>query len=85
MARKISLKGVWAQKKKLFGIGWSDIGQRQACQMEGRHTKAQALPLSGIARSKARYSGRLQEMGAKLEHVEEIVEMAKRKSRAPSQ
>ena len=31
----------------------------------GRHREAQALPLSGMARSEARYSGSFQEMGAK--------------------
>ena len=33
----------------------------------GRHRKAQALPLSGMARSEARYFGSVQEMGAKGE------------------
>ena len=33
LARKIFLEGGWTQKK-LFGIGWSDISQCQACQME---------------------------------------------------
>ena len=36
-----------------------------------------------MARSKAGYSGMLQEVGAKGENVEERVEMTKRKSRAP--
>ena len=42
-----------------------------------RHRKAQALPLSGMARSEARYSRRLQEMGANGENVEERMEMTK--------
>ena len=50
----------------------------QACQMKGRHRKAQALPLSRIARSKAGYSGVLEKAGAKGENVEERMEVAKR-------
>ena len=37
----------------------------------GRYRKAQAVPLSGMARSKAGYSGIFQEVGAKGEDVEE--------------
>ena len=33
VARKIFLEGGWTQKR-LFDIGWSDISQCQACQME---------------------------------------------------
>ena len=33
VARKIFLKGGWTQQR-LFDIGWSDISQCQACQME---------------------------------------------------
>ena len=51
----------------------------------GRHREAQALPLSGMARSEARYSGCFQEMGAKGENVKERMEMAKRYSCTPSQ
>ena len=51
----------------------------------GRHREAQALPLSGMARSKAGYSGILQKVGAKGENVEERMEVVKRHSRAPSQ
>ena len=51
----------------------------------GRHREAQALPLSGMARSKAGYSGMLQEVIAKGENVKERMEMAKRYGRAPSQ
>ena len=51
----------------------------------GRHQKAQAVPLPGMARSEARYSGRLQEVGAKAENVKERMEMAKMYGRAPSQ
>ena len=40
--------------------------------------KAQALPQSGMARSEARYSGSLQEMGAKGGNIEERMDMAKR-------
>ena len=36
----------------------------------GRHSEAQASPLSGMARSKAGYSGILQKVGAKGENVE---------------
>ena len=43
-----------------------------------RHRKAQALPLSRMARSQAGDSRALQEMGAKDEDVEERVEIAKR-------
>ena len=44
----------------------------------GRHRKAQALPLYGMARNKAGYSGGLTESGSKkAENVEERVEMAK--------
>ena len=51
----------------------------------GRHREAQASPLSRMARSKAGYSGMLQEVRAKGENVKERMEMAKRYSRAPSQ
>ena len=51
----------------------------------GRHRKAQARPLSGMARSEERYSGSLQEMIAKGENVKERMDMAKRYSCAPSQ
>ena len=50
----------------------------------GRRREAQALPLSGLARSNAGYSGILQEVGAKGENVGERMEMRKRYSRAPS-
>ena len=33
VARKIFLEGGWTQKR-LFDIGWSDVSQCQACQME---------------------------------------------------
>ena len=33
VARKIFLEGGWTQKR-LFDVAWSDISQRQACQME---------------------------------------------------
>ena len=33
VARKIFLEGDWTQKR-LFDIGWSDVGERQACQLE---------------------------------------------------
>ena len=46
--------------------------------------KTQALPLSGMARSEARYSGSFQEMGAKGVNIEERKEMGKRCSRAPT-
>ena len=50
----------------------------------GRHRKAQAPPLSGMARSEARYSKSFQEMGANGENVKERMEMAKRYSCTPS-
>ena len=34
VARKILLEGGWT-KKRLLGIGWLDVSQSQACQMEG--------------------------------------------------
>ena len=43
----------------------------------GRHRKTRTLPLSWMARSEARYSGSLQEMGAQGENVEERMEMTK--------
>ena len=51
----------------------------------GRHRKAHALLLSGMARSEGRYSGSLQEMGATGENIKERMEMAKRFSRTPTQ
>ena len=33
VARKIFLEGGWTQKR-LFGIGWTDLSQCQACQIE---------------------------------------------------
>ena len=79
MARKIFFA------KKLFDI-WMVGHQSVSCLSDGgrhrkdggRHRKAQALLLSGMARSEARYSGSLQEMGAKGENSKERMEMAKR-------
>ena len=51
----------------------------------GRHRKAQALPLSRMARNQAGDSGGIQKVGAKGENVEERVEVAKRNRRARSQ
>ena len=51
----------------------------------GRHRKAQAVPLSRMARNQATDSRGLQKVGAKGENVEERVEVAKRYRRAPSQ
>ena len=51
----------------------------------GRHREAKALPLSGMASSKAGYPRILQKVGAKNENFEEGVEVAKRYRRAPSQ
>ena len=51
----------------------------------GRHRKAQAVPLSRMARNQAGNSGCRQKVGAKGENVEERVEVAERYRRAPSQ
>ena len=74
VARMIFLEGGWTQKR-LFENGWWDISKCQACQMEEG-----TVPLSGMARSKAGYSGILQKVGAKGENVEERMEAAKRHS-----
>ena len=44
----------------------------------GRHRKAQALPLSRMARNQVEDSGGLQKVGAQSENVGERVEVAKR-------
>ena len=44
----------------------------------GRHSKAQAFPLSRMERNQAGDSRDLQNVGAKGENVEERVEVAKR-------
>ena len=51
----------------------------------GRNRKTQALPLSRMARSEARYSGSVQEIGARGENIKERMEMAKRCSRTSTQ
>ena len=51
----------------------------------GSYKEAQVLPLSGMARRNAGYSGVLQKVVAKGENVEERMEVARRHSRAPSQ
>ena len=79
VARKFFLEAGWTQN-----MGWSDVSQCQACQME-EGTEANSLPLSRIARSKVGYSGALQKMGAKGENVEESVDVIKSRSRASSQ
>ena len=74
-ARKIFLEGGWTQKK--FIRNWM-VGHQSVSSLSdgGRHRKAQALPLSGMARSEARYSGSLHEMGAKGGNIKERMEMA---------
>ena len=67
-----------------LGIKWPHWHTMSSLPDGGIHREAQALPLSGMARIEAGYSERLQEVGAKDENFEEIVEMAKRYSRAPS-
>ena len=74
-------KGDWTEKasqcgqEDLFGTRldakkiircWM-VGHQSVSSLSegGRHRKAQALPLSRMARSEARYSGSFQEMGAK--------------------
>ena len=51
----------------------------------GRHNKSWTLPLSGRARSEARYSGSLQKMGTESENIIERMEKSKRYSRTPTQ
>ena len=51
----------------------------------GKQRKAQAAPLSRMARNQAGDSGGLQKVGAKGENVEERMEVAKRYCCAPSQ
>ena len=83
VARKIFLEGGWTEKR-LFDIGWSDISQCQASQIQEGTEKHWLHSLSGMARSVARCSGSVQEMGAKGENIEERMEMAKRFHRAPT-
>ena len=75
VARKSFLEGGWDAENRLFDIGWSDISQCQACQMEEGTEKHMLYHCPGMARSEARYSGRFQEMAAKGENVEERMEM----------
>ena len=84
VARKIFLEGGWTQKQN---IRHRLVGHQSVSSLSdgGRHRKAQALPLSGMARSEARHSGSLQEMGAKCENIKDRMEMAKRYSRTPTQ
>ena len=69
VAKKIFLEGGWTQKK-LFCIGWTDISRCQACHMERRHKNAQALPLSGMARSQAGSPRGFQKVGAESEDIQ---------------
>ena len=84
VASKIFLEGGWTQKR-LFDIGWSDVSQCQACKTEEGTEKAQALPLSRMARSQAGDSRSFQEVGAKSKNLKGGVEVAKRYRRASSQ
>ena len=84
VARKIFLEGGSTQKKI---IRYWMVRQQSVSSLSegGRLRKAQALPLSGMARSEARYSRSFQEMGAKGENIKERMEIAKRYSRPPTQ
>ena len=69
VTRKIFLEGGWTQKRQ-FDIGWPDISQCQACQMEGTEKhRLQHCP----------------EWHAVRREIRERMEKAKRYSRAPSQ
>ena len=72
-------------RKKDYSMLWM-VGQQSVSSLPdgGRHRESQALPLSGMARKKAGYSGVLQKVGAKGENVEERMKVATRRSRAPS-
>ena len=83
VARKIFLEGGWTEKS-LSDVGWSDISQCQASQIQEGTEKHRLHSLSGMARSEARCSGRVQEMGEKGENIEERMEMAQRVNRAPT-
>ena len=83
VARKIFLEEGWTQKL-LFDIGWSDIRQCQACQME-EGTEKHRLYHCPEWHAVRRCSRVLQKVGAKGENVEERMEVAKRYCNAPSQ
>ena len=71
-----------AKKKKSILDGRTTVSVKL---VRGRkHRKAQALPMSGMARSETRYSGSFQEMGAKGENIKEW-KWQERYSRAPTQ
>ena len=74
--RNIFLERGWTQKR-LFDIGWSDVSQCQACQLE-----------EGTEKHRLHHCPEwyeIKKVGAKGENVEERVEVAKRYRRAPSQ
>ena len=84
VAGKMFLEGGWTQKK-LFDIGWSDVSQCQACQMEKgpeKHRLCHCLEWPEIRREIAEA---FKKCAAKGEKVEERMEVAKRYRRAPSQ
>ena len=85
MARKIFLEGGWLDARKI--IRYWMVGRQSVSSLSegGRHRKAQAVPLSGMARSEARHSGSFQELGAKGENTKERMEMGKKYSRTPTQ
>ena len=84
VARKIVLEGGWTQQR-LFDIGWSDVRQCQACQLEEgteRHRLYHCPEWNDIRRD---IPQGFQEVGAKGENVKDRMEMAKRCSCTPSQ
>ena len=84
VARKIFLEGGCTLQRQ-FDIGWVGYQSMSRLPGGGRHRGAQALPLSGVARSKAGYSRVLRKVGAKGENVEERMEVAKRHPLGESQ
>ena len=64
---KESEKGSRLRSIVLGTIRYWQVGRQSMSSLPdgGRHREAEALPLSGMARSKAGYSGVLQKMGAR--------------------
>ena len=84
VARKIFLEGGLTQKR-LFDIGWSDVSQCQACQLEEGTEKHRLYHCSERHAIRRDNPESFRKVGAKDVNVEERMEVAKRHGRAPSQ
>ena len=84
VARKIFLEGGWTQKR-LFGVGWSDVSQCQACQIEEGAEKHRLHHCPEWYEFRREILEAFRKLGAKSKNLKEGVEVAKRYCHAPSE